>query len=310
MDIFELLGVQLHFTTNRQSGRRPAFTVKADGFFGEMYKPARDEFPGKVLICFSGSDGRFDFAQRLAEKFSARGLTTLALAYVFQEGLPSEFGRVPIDTLEAAVKRMHALGYEKAALWGISKGGELALTAGSLIPEVGAVVAVSPMNTVCEGFTKKHGVQSLHCASWSFHGRELPYSPYRVKKFPTGEILWNSLKARDITMYGLYEPLAEHPNPEAVIKVENIRGPILLISSKMDRMWPSDLASRKIMERLQVMSFPYLCRHLSYDYGSHMFVPIDVKSAKLFRAERKYPKQSQEARMDSLEKTLDFLRAC
>lgn len=35
-------------------------------------------------------------------------------------------------------------------------------------------------------------------------------------------------------MYDLYEPLVLHPNPDAVIRVENAAGPILLISSKMD----------------------------------------------------------------------------
>ena len=49
--------------------------------------------------------------------------------------------------------------YEKVGLWGISKGAELALTAGSLLPKlVNAVIAVAPMNTVCQGFVKEKGV--------------------------------------------------------------------------------------------------------------------------------------------------------
>lgn len=66
-----------------------------------------------------------------------RGLTALALAYVMEEGLPKEFLRVPIDFLEAAAKRLHDMGYEKVGLWGISKGAELALTVGSLLPGLG-----------------------------------------------------------------------------------------------------------------------------------------------------------------------------
>ena len=44
-------------------------------------------------------------------------------------------------------------------------------------------------------------------------------------------------------MYDLYLPLVQHPNPEAVIPVEKITGPVLLIFSKMDHMWPSELAA-------------------------------------------------------------------
>ena len=52
-------------------------------------------------------------------------------------------------------------------------------------------------------------------------------------------------------MYDLYLPLVEQPEPAAVIRVEDITGPILLISSKMDTMWPSEWAAEKILERLR-----------------------------------------------------------
>lgn len=84
-------------------------------------------------------------------------------------------------------------------------------------------------------------------------------------------MLWKSIQIRDITMCDLYEPVIRHPNPDAVIRVENITGPVLLISSKMDNMWPSELAAKKIMGRLEEKKFPYLYQHLSYDYGSHLF---------------------------------------
>lgn len=101
-----------------------------------MFQPETDKYPGKALICFSGSDGGIELARTLAGVFQARGLTTLALAYVLEEGLPQQFSAVPIDTLEAAAKRLHDMGYEKVGLWGISKGAELALVAGSLLPQI------------------------------------------------------------------------------------------------------------------------------------------------------------------------------
>ena len=63
-------------------------------------------------------------------------------------------------------------------------------------------------------------------------------------------------------MYDLYLPLVKNPNPDAVIQVEKITGPILLISSKMDNMWPSEPAAEQIMKRLEDYDFPYSYQHL------------------------------------------------
>ena len=52
-------------------------------------------------------------------------------------------------------------------------------------------------------------------------------------------------------MYDLYLPVVQEPNPAAVIQVEKITGPVLLISSKMDTMWTSDLAAKQLMDRLK-----------------------------------------------------------
>ena len=285
------------------------YRVKTDGFFGELFIPEKDKYPKKALICFSGSDGGIELSRMLAKVFQSHGLTTLALAYVLEEGLPKTFSKVPIDGLEAAAKRLHDMEYEKVGLWGISKGAELALAAGSLLPGlVNAVIAVAPMNTVCQGFKKDKGISFVEGSSWSFHGQEIPYSTYGMKKFPLGHILHKSIQIRDVTMYDLYLPLVQNPNPDAVIRVEKITGPILLISSKMDNMWPSELAAKQIIKRLQDCGFSYDYQHLSYDYGSHLFVPMELPSAKFFKGDRgKNKEPGRKARMDSLTKTLEFI---
>ena len=65
------------------------YHVKTDGFRGDLFLPAEDQYPGKALICFSGSDGGIALARMLAGIFQVRGLTTLALAFVMEEGCPS-----------------------------------------------------------------------------------------------------------------------------------------------------------------------------------------------------------------------------
>jgi len=285
------------------------FRVKTDGFHGDLFRPTQDRHPGKVLICFGGSDGKFELARMLAAVFQSHGLTVLALAYVMEEGLPDRFYHVPIDPLEAAAKRLHEMGYEKVGLWGISKGAELALTAGSLLPGVvNAVAAVAPMNTVCQGFAKGKGIELMPGSSWSFHGQEVPYTPFGYEKTPYSSILWKSLKAREVTMFDLYLPMVQRPAPEAEIKAENITGPVLLISSKMDTMWPSEPAAEQIMKRLREKQFSYPYQHLSYEHGSHLFVPMELRAAKFFKGDRgKNKEPGRKARMDSLTKTLEFV---
>ena len=291
------------------STQNTTFQIKTDGFHGELFCPVQNTYPGKVLICFSGSDGKFELTRRLAEVFQSHGLTVLALAYVMEEGLPEQFYHVPIDPLEAAAKRLHDMGYEKVGLWGISKGAELALTAGSLLPGlVNAVIAVAPISTVCQGFTKKNGIQILPGSSWSFHGEELPYTSFGLKRFPFGHVLWKSLATRELTMYDLYLPVVQEPNPAAVIQVEKITGPVLLISSKMDTMWTSELAAKQLMDRLKQHDFAYLYQHLSYDRGGHMFIPMDHWMIKLFKGDRGRNRElGRRDRMDSFSKTLEFV---
>lgn len=49
------------------------YRVEDDGFFGELFQPDEDKYPGKVLICFSGSDGGIELARTLAGVFQAKG---------------------------------------------------------------------------------------------------------------------------------------------------------------------------------------------------------------------------------------------
>ena len=36
-----------------------SYHVKPDGFYGELFVSAEDKYPGKALICFTGSDGKY-----------------------------------------------------------------------------------------------------------------------------------------------------------------------------------------------------------------------------------------------------------
>ena len=105
-----------------QTRRTPPIGWKRTDFSGSSTSRRRTRFPGKALIAFSGSDGGLELTRALAGVFQARGLTTLALAYVGEEGLPQGFSGIPIEYVEAAAKRLHGMGYGKVGLWASPRG--------------------------------------------------------------------------------------------------------------------------------------------------------------------------------------------
>lgn len=60
---------------------------------------------------------------------------------------------------------------------------------------------------------------------------------------------------------------------KSTIRVERIGGPILLISGKDDKLWPSDDMARQIMARLKEKKHKFPFRHLSYDKCDHSIHP-------------------------------------
>ena len=280
------------------------FTMEKDGFIGALYRPERDEYPGKAVIMFGGSDGIYNLTKLAAEQYVKRGMSILALAYWNEAGLPDGFEKVPVESVEKAVLWLRGQGIEKVGLWGISMGAELALLAGSLMPGlISCVTAVCPTNICGQGFVKKKGIQQLECSAFSWRGEELPWARLKASRFA---ILRDSLRERSVCMRSCYEDAVLHAPEEAQIKVENIGGPVLLIYPERDGMWPSELSAEKIRARLKEKNFAYPCKCVSYKYASHMLIPLKSRSTVMFRVERKYPEECWESDMDAFEKTLAF----
>ncbi len=281
-----------------------AFTLERDGIIGALYRPERDEYPGKAVILFGGSDGIYNLTKLVAEQVVRRGMTTLALAYWNEPGLPDGFEKVPVEPVEKAALWLRGQGAQKVGLWGISMGAELALLAGSLLPEViSCVTAVCPTNICSQGFVKKKGIQQLECSAFSWRGEELHWARLKLSK---AAILRDSLRERSVCLRSCYEDAVRNTPEEAQIKVENIRGPVLLIYPEHDAMWPSELSAEKIRSRLKEKNFAHPCKCVSYKFASHMLVPIKSRSTVMFRVERKYPERCWESDMDAFQKTLAF----
>ena len=282
------------------------FSVEKDGFIGKLYIPDVDNFKGKALIAFSGSDGIFALSKKLAEKFLEAGLTTMAVAYWNMPGLPEGIENIPLEYLGKVSDRLKVMGYEKIGLWGVSMGAEYALLAASVLPEkFGCVIACSPIDFVTQGLTSKKMIATD--AAFSFGGKPLSCTRYS-RGMKKSDVLKAFLKNGEYTVRFMYDDIAAAPDPESLIEVENIKGPVLLFAGELDSMWPAALAGERIIKRLEDCNFQYPKALYKYEHGSHYMVPMSLKSDKIFKAERKYLEESARIKADIWEKTLEFIR--
>ena len=285
------------------------FSVEKDGFFGEYYRAKDNAFPGKCIIAFGGSVGKFLLSRMMAWEFVASGMDVLILAYHGEPGLPKLLKEQPVDVIEKAALWLKAQGYEKIGLWGVSMGGCLALLAGSLLPElISCVVASAPMEMVPQAENNKCPIPG---SAFSFHGKPLPW----VKYIPDGKawklaFLRESLRHKEpYTRDLLQTAYAENDEPEAVIKIWNINGPILVLGSELDSMCPDVETICRYRDQLKEHAFPHRFESHIYPHLGHFILPVRPYSSALFISERKYKKECAAERKRSWEDTLAFLRA-
>ncbi|QTD43296.1 acyl-CoA thioester hydrolase/BAAT C-terminal domain-containing protein [Sporosarcina sp. Te-1] len=108
----------------------------------------------------------------------------------------------------------------------------------------------------------------------------------------------------------------EKNKQRAEIAVENINGPILLISGGDDQLWPADILSEKVITRLKEHSHPYYYKHINYPEVGHSFVvpglPTSQSVISPYGTGRLLlgglPKDNAQAQFDAWQRTVDFFR--
>jgi dienelactone hydrolase len=231
--------------------------VRADGLVAQYIHPTT---PGRhpALLILGGSEGGSEGVRRLAAPFAAQGYSVLALSYFNSEGLPQNLDQIPLEYFATGLRWLAARPDVDAArlgVYGISKGGEAALLVASRNPQVRATVAGVPSNVAWQGIIRPNWANR---SSWSEGGRPLPYLSYDFSRGFT-------------SILALYEgalaTAAQHP--EAEIPVERINGPVLLISGRDDKLWPSSAMSDAVAARLRAHNFRFPVQHLAFADAGH-----------------------------------------
>ena len=219
--------------------RRVELRPPTDRLYGNYFAPASTHAPGPAILWLGGSGpGLADPV--VSSLMAAHGISTLSLAYFGVPGLPTALQEIPLEYFAAAIGWLQRQpGVDPHGIWimGMSRGSEAALlTAAHYSSLVHGVVVLAPSGI--------SNCSEVDCgASWSLGGLPLPFT-------------------QD---FG-------NPNPDntaAVIPVERIEGPILLICGGADQVWPSCGYAVAIDKRLALSGFAHEHRVLRYPLAGH-----------------------------------------
>jgi dienelactone hydrolase len=231
-----------------------------------------EQVPGVVVL--GGSVG--GLPEELTIRVAEQGFACLGVAYFGADGLKPTLVEIPVELVEHAlhwlVQHPRARG-ERVGLLGVSKGAELALLTATLVPDlVGAVVAVVPSSVVFAGVDFSGG-DGMTRSSWTWRDKAVPFVPYDLAVSP--EFSERGMRTRPVYDAALAKWSRSEPGG---IAVENIGGPILLLTGADDQMWPSAEMGSALHDRAMENDSDAKVDHVVYPGAGHLllgFGPID-----------------------------------
>ncbi len=276
-------------------------TVDIDGFEGILF-PA-DGRKDKVMIVVSGSNGGMRMTKNCAEFYSKNGVPALAVALFKTKGTQKNLDRVPIEYIESAIKWLRDREYERIGIDGTSKGSEIALLSATMFSELSCVIARVPSHFVSEGLVA-HGKSKKPSGTscWSYHGKQIPFAPYNEREFNVPKIISKEKEMHIITI-NREKTVTE----EALILIEKIKAPILLLSAVNDTVWPSYESSLYMEKYLKEKEFSYPYKHVAFETMSHaMLTEIGPIYKLAFKTERRNKAKCAKERIQLKNELLDW----
>ncbi|HCA06298.1 acyl-CoA thioester hydrolase/BAAT C-terminal domain-containing protein [Chryseobacterium sp.] len=234
-------------------------TIQSKNTDAILYQPSQN-IKG-LVVGLGGSEGGNAWASKhwktVRDQFLDKGYAFLALAYFGSENSPRLLEKIEIQDVYNAINlSKQKVRTEKVAVIGGSRGADLALLLGSYYPDISCIIGLSASHAVFPGNT-----DHFSTSSWTFGGKELPFVPVNEAAVP----FMMERKIRKAFEAMLQDKESEQ---KSLIKVEQIKAPILLMSGTEDEICPSSEMSEKIIQRLKSNHFKYRYEHLPFK-GSH-----------------------------------------
>ncbi len=236
---------QVRVTRRLQSPQVTCQEIRTGRLVGALCRP-QNEGPLPAVLLLSGSEGGYHPDR--AAWWASHGMVAFSLAYFGVEPLPKALGRIPVEYFLEGVawlREQPGVDPERVYVFGASRGSEAALLTGLYAdPPLAGVMAMVPSHVLWSGLDFSQGRPG---AAWTYQGQDLPY----VSTGWSWELMRMFLK-QPVRLRPLFQQALERGVPEdAVIPVEGLKSPLLLISSTDDQMWPSTEMAEHIVARMK-----------------------------------------------------------
>lgn len=227
----------------------------------KLYLGTGDNQP--LIVGLGGSEGgnawTSDHWKEARGQFIGKGYAFLAIGYFGANGTPDTLQKIAIEDVHNAILVASGnkhVNKHKIAIIGGSRGADLALLLGSYYPDITCVVGIVASHVTFPGNTNH-----FTTSTWTYQQTELPFVPVNEEAVPF--LMKGDLRGTFEAM--LKDTVAEE---KALIKVENINGPILLLSATKDEICPSTPMAKKMIARLKANNFKHHFEHVAIE-GSH-----------------------------------------
>ena len=293
--------------------KKQFFSNEKDGFYGTYYENPKGA--NCTMIGLFGDDPNDFMAKCGAKWLHKNGVNVMCMSPDVKN-----YGHVnfPLERIETAIKWLKSHGNKKIGIMGMSTAGMDSLVAASYFPDITLTFGLTPSDFVWQGFEQgeKDG-----CKEWpipdastlSWQGKPLAYKPF-VYAHPEyyHKIEEETKGSGDITrsthLFIDSEKAREHTEEE-MIKVENIKGKLIMVGADDDSFWEAGKYVRRMDKRLKER--PHECDYeaLTYEHGTHFVLPETMLRKALpvglkfvmkfiFKAAKDYPKECEQTRKD------------
>lgn len=293
--------------------KKQFFSNEKDGFYGTYYENPKDA--NCAMIGLFGDDPNDFMAKCGAKWLHKNGVNVMCMSPDMKNYSHVNF---PLERIETAIKWLKSHGNKKIGIMGMSTAGMDSLVAASYFPDITLTFGLTPSDFVWQGFEQgeKDG-----CKEWpipdastlSWQGKPLAYMPF-VYAHPEyyHKIEEETKGSGDITrsthLFIDSEKAREHTEEE-MIKVENIKGKLIMVGADDDSFWEAGKYVRRMDKRLKER--PHECDYeaLTYEHGTHFVLPETMLRKALpvglkfvmkfiFKAAKDYPKECEQTRND------------
>lgn len=266
-------------------------TIAGEGFTGNLWMPPDGvNVQTPAIVNIEGSAGGL-LGTIKAAALAAEGYPVLDVAY-FQgpltddPDLPDTLSEIPLEYFTEAIgwlAEQRQIDSDQIWVMGTSRGSEAALLLGSKFPEmVSGVVAVVPSSVAICSFPGCSG------PAWTLEGEPVPFSKELSNPEPTDEA-------------------------KAVIAVEDIDGPVLVVCATEDKIWDSCAHADAIDARLAQAGDAFPHELITQDGAGHSLGQLVPYQPKFVEQDPQLTGASeaadQIARAQTWPQVLDFLQS-